>query len=141
MLDWLQIFPRMVWSLSHFEIKKIMIKILYDQHCSICSKEINYYRSIAPKGIFMWCNLHKHNKLLRKYGITYNDALLGLHAIDDKDRIYRGIDAFCLIWNNLKKWRLLSFIIKLPLIYFISKIFYSYFAQWRFNKMKYCKVS
>ena len=118
-----------------------MIKILYDQHCSLCLKEINYYKSIAPKGIFMWCNLHKHNKLLHKYGITYNDALLSLHAIDDKDRIYRGIDAFCLLWNNLKRWRLLSFIIKLPLIYFISKIFYSYFAQWRFNKMKYCKVS
>jgi len=57
----------------------------------------------------MWCNLHKHNKLLRKYGITYNDALLSLHAIDDKDRIYRGIDAFCLIWNNLKKMEIIKF--------------------------------
>jgi predicted DCC family thiol-disulfide oxidoreductase YuxK len=99
----------MVWSLSHFEIKKIMIKILYDQHCSLCSKEINYYRSIAPKGIFMWCNLHKHNKLLRKYGITYNDALLSLHAIDDKEVIYRGVDAFCLNMEQLKRMEIIKF--------------------------------
>lgn len=118
-----------------------MIKILYDQHCSLCLKEINYYKSIAPKGVFLWCNLHTHHELLRKYGITQKDALLSLHAIDGKERLYRGVDAFCLIWNNLKGWRLLGFIIKMPLIYQLSKVFYSYFALWRFNKMKYCRVN
>lgn len=141
MLDWLPIFPRMVWSLSLFNIKQIMIKIFYDQHCSLCSKEINYYKSIAPQGIFLWRNLHTNNTLLRKYGIKHNEALMSLHAIDGKERLYRGIDAFCLIWNNLKGWRVLSFIIKLPIIYPASKILYSYFAQWRFNKMKYCRVN
>ena len=118
-----------------------MIKILYDQHCSLCLKEINYYKSIAPQGVFLWCNLHTHHELLRKYDIAQKDALLSLHAIDGKERLYRGVDAFCLIWNNLKGWRLLGFIIKMPLIYQMSKVFYSYFALWRFNKMKYCRVN
>ena len=131
----------MVWSLSLFKTNKIMIKVLYDQHCSLCSREINYYKSIAPKGVFLWCNLHTHHELLSKYGIVQKDALLSLHAIDGKERLYRGVDAFCLIWNNLKGWRLLSFIIKMPLIYQLSKVFYSYFALWRFKKMKYCEVN
>jgi predicted DCC family thiol-disulfide oxidoreductase YuxK len=131
----------MVWSLSLFNIKQIMIKILYDQQCSLCSKEINYYKSIAPKGIFLWCNLHTNNKLLRKYGIKHNEALMSLHAIDGKEKLYRGIDAFCLIWNNLKGWALLSFVVRMPFIYFLSKMLYSYFALWRFNKMKYCRVN
>jgi predicted DCC family thiol-disulfide oxidoreductase YuxK len=126
---------------SFFKNKKIMIKILYDHHCSLCSKEINYYRSIAPKGIFLSCNLHAHNELLRKYKITHKEALLSLHAIDTKEKLYRGVDAFCLIWNHLRGWRLLSFIIKMPLIYTVSKVFYSYFARWRFNKMKYCRTN
>lgn len=130
----------MVWSLSLLKFKN-MIKILYDQHCSLCLKEINYYKSIAPKGVFLWCNLHTHHELLSKYGIAQKDALLSLHAIDGKERLYRGVDAFCLIWNNLKGWRLLGFIIKMPLIYQMSKVFYSYFALWRFNKMKYCRVN
>ena len=118
-----------------------MIKIFYDQHCSLCSKEINYYRSISPKGIFMWCNLHTNNKLLRKYGITLKDSLLSLHAIDEKKRLFKGIDAFWLIWNNLRGWRFLSFIIKMPIIYLVSKILYSYFARWRFKKLNYCQVN
>jgi predicted DCC family thiol-disulfide oxidoreductase YuxK len=66
---------------------------------------------------------------------------MSLHAIDGKEKLYSGIDAFCLIWNNLKGWALLSFVVRMPFIYFVSKMLYSYFALWRFNKMKYCRVN
>ncbi len=118
-----------------------MIKILFDNQCSLCSKEINYYKSIAPRGTFLWCNIHTHKQLLNQYRITRIESLMSLHAIDDKNRIYKGIDAFCLIWKNLKGWKLLSLLINLPLIYQSSKIFYKYFAAWRFNKLKYCRVN
>jgi predicted DCC family thiol-disulfide oxidoreductase YuxK len=118
-----------------------MIKILFDNQCNICKKEIQYYRSISPSRIFLWCNLHTNKALLRKYNISYKEALLSLHAIDEKDRLHKGIDAFCLIWKHLKGWKFLRLIIKMPIIYPTSKILYKFFALWRFNKLNYCRVS
>lgn len=117
-----------------------MIKILFDNRCSLCKREINYYKSISPKGIFHWCDLHKNNALLYKYKITRQDALLSLHAIDEKKILYKGVDAFCIIWRELKWWNILSIVVKMPIIYRISKIFYRHFAAWRFKKLNYCKV-
>ena len=118
-----------------------MIKILFDNQCNICKKEIQYYKSIAPTDIFLWCNLHTNKEILNKYKITYKDALLSLHAIDEKEMLHKGIDAFCLIWKHLRGWRYLSFVIKLPIIYPMSKIAYQYFASWRFNRLNYCRVN
>lgn len=118
-----------------------MIKILFDNQCNICKKEINYYKSIAPTNIFSWCNVHTNKDLLNKYQITYKDALLSLHAIDENEMLHKGIDAFCLIWKYLRGWRFLSLIIRLPIIYSMSKIAYQYFAAWRFKKLHYCRVN
>ena len=118
-----------------------MIKILFDNQCNICKKEIQYYQSISPPKIFLWCNLHTSKTLLRKYKITHKDALLSIHAIDEKEILYKGVDAFCLIWKHLRGWKLLSLIIKMPIIYPTSKILYKYFALWRFNKLNYCRVN
>lgn len=118
-----------------------MIKILFDNQCNICKKEIRYYQSISPPGIFLWCNLHANKELLRKHKITYKDALLSLHAIDEKESLHKGVDAFCLIWKYLRGWRLLSLIIRMPIIYSTSKILYKSFALWRFNKLKYCRIN
>jgi predicted DCC family thiol-disulfide oxidoreductase YuxK len=118
-----------------------MIKILFDNQCNICRKEIQYYKSIAPSGVFLWCNLHAHEEILYKYQITYKDALLSLHAIDENEIMHIGVDAFCLIWKHLRGWRFLSLIIRLPIIYSVSKIAYKYFALWRFKKLHYCRVN
>ncbi len=79
-----------------------MIKILFDNQCNICKKEIQYYQSISPPRTFLWCNLHTNKALLRKYKITHKDALLSLHAIDEKESLHKGVDAFCLIWKHLR---------------------------------------
>lgn len=118
-----------------------MIKILFDNQCNICKKEIRYYQSISPSEVFLWCDLHKNKTLLRKYKITLKDALLSLHAIDEKECIYKGVDAFCLIWKHLRGWNLISHIIKMPIIYPTSKALYKHFALWRFNKLHYCRVN
>ena len=54
------------------------IKIFFDSKCSICTTEINYYRAIADKNTFIWCDLHNDSKTLRAYGVDYKKALLGI---------------------------------------------------------------
>lgn len=117
-----------------------MIKIFFDDACSLCQKEIHYYKSISPKKKFQWLNIHENNALLKRFNISQNEALLSLHAIDEKQRIYKGMDAFSLIWRELKGWRWLSILVNIPLISPLCKILYKLFAYWRFNKLNYCKV-
>jgi len=117
------------------------IIIFFDSKCSICSKEINFYRSIAPKNTFLWCDLHSDSSLLKDYALDYKEALLMLHAMDEKEMVYIGIDAFALIWRNIPRFYLLAMIIKTPLIYQLSKFGYRYFAEWRFKRMGYCKTN
>jgi len=114
------------------------IKIFYDSKCSICSQEINFYRSIAPKNTFVWFDLHSDSSSLKDYGLDYKEALLMLHAIDEKEIVYVGVDAFALIWRNIPRFNLLGIMIKTPLIYQLSKFGYRYFAEWRFKRMRYC---
>ena len=118
-----------------------MIKILFDNHCSLCRREINYYKSIAPKGKFLWCDLHRNSSLLCKYKISQNEALLSLHAIDENKKLHKGIDAFCVIWNEIQGWRLISLIVKAPIIYSLSKKLYAHFTIWRVNKLNYCELN
>ena len=115
------------------------IKIFFDSKCSICTREINYYRAIADKDTFIWCDLHNDSKTLRAYGVDYKKALLMLHAIDEKGMIHIGIDAFCLIWGNIPRFNLLAKIIKAPGLYQLLSIAYRYFANWRFRRLNYCQ--
>lgn len=117
-----------------------MITIYYDGKCGLCSKEIDHYRSIAQAGIFDWKEVHKAQDELAAYGISLADGLRLLHAQDDQGEFHKGVDAFILIWKQLKRWRLLGFIIGLPILYPLSNIAYKAFANWRFNRLDHCKL-
>ena len=117
------------------------IIIFYDSKCSICTKEINYYRSITSEQTFIWSDLHSDTKLLKEYRLDFSQALLMLHAIDENGRVHIGVDAFILIWRNIPRFKLLAKVIKAPGIYQLSNIGYRYFANWRFRRLNYCIVT
>lgn len=117
-----------------------MITIIFDNHCSTCSKEIGYYKSIISNNKFLWCDLHEESELLKHFGISRKEALMALHAIDDKGGIYKGVDAFIIIWQELSYWKILAFAIKLPVINQIAKFLYKRFAVWRYNRLSYCDI-
>jgi len=75
-----------------------LTKVFYDGKCGLCSKEINYYKRIAPKNIFEWHDIATNPKILREINVSQYDALMYLHAIDQKSNLKIGVDAFILIW-------------------------------------------
>ena len=97
-----------------------LIQIFYDGKCGLCSKEIDYYKKVSPKNIFKWNDIANNPKELKQIGVSQYDALMYLHALDKNKNPKIGVDAFILIWDQLKFWNLLSFVIKLPLIYQIQ---------------------
>lgn len=120
---------------------KNMITVFFDGKCGLCSKEINYYRKIAPDGIFIWQDITKSADDLKASGISLSQGLRLLHAKDIDGKFYVGVDAFILIWKQLKRWRLLAIFVSLPIIKQIINFAYKIFANWRFKRLKHCQLA
>ena len=117
-----------------------LTKVFYDGKCGLCSKEINYYKKIAPKNIFEWYDIATKPDDLKYIKVSQYDALMFLHAIDQNDNLRIGVDAFILIWSKLKFWNILSIFVSLPIIYSLSKLTYNLFASYRFKKLSHCQM-
>ena len=117
------------------------IKVFYDGKCGLCSKEINYYKKIAPKNTFDWYDIATNQNDLKHINVSQYDALMYLHVLDKQSKLNIGVDAFISIWSQLKFWNLLSILIKAPLIYSLAKFMYKKFAGYRFKKLAHCQIA
>jgi predicted DCC family thiol-disulfide oxidoreductase YuxK len=118
-----------------------MITVFYDGKCGLCSKEINHYRNVAQAGIFNWQDITESAEELKKEGISLSEGLKLLHAKDNNGKVHVGVDAFILIWKQLKRWRVLAFLVGLPIIRQIANTAYRAFASWRFQKLHHCQLA
>lgn len=118
-----------------------MITVFYDGKCGLCSKEINHYRKIAPSNIFNWQDITESAYELNQEGITLAEGLRLLHAKYNSGQIHVGVDAFILIWKQLSRWRVLAFLVGLPIIRHIANAAYRAFANWRFKKLEHCQLA
>ncbi|MGI9363701.1 MAG: thiol-disulfide oxidoreductase DCC family protein [Rhizobiaceae bacterium] len=118
-----------------------MITVFYDGKCGLCSKEIKHYRKIAPTGVFNWQDITASSQDLKKEGIALSEGLRLLHAKDSDGHLHIGVDAFILIWRQLKNWRLLATIAALPGIRQVANVGYRLFANWRFQRLDHCQLA
>ena len=119
---------------------KQKIIVFYDGKCSLCSKEINYYKKIAPNNIFNWQDITVSDKLLKKEGLSLTEGLRFLHIKDTNNNILNGVDSFIIIWQQLKYWKILAYFVSLPIVKQITNFCYKKFANYRFKKLGYCNL-
>ncbi len=118
-----------------------MITVFYDGKCNLCSKEIFYYKSIADNNKFKWIDITENPEVLKLINVSQAEALMKLHVTDKNNNLYIGVDAFILIWKNLKFWKILSFLVSVPIIKQLSSFAYKKFASYRFSKLSHCQLS
>ncbi len=118
-----------------------MITVFYDGKCGLCSKEIDYYRRIAPAEVFDWRDITQSWDELEEAGVSLVEGLKVLHVMDHQGNLHKGVDAFILIWKQMKLWRVLASIVSLPLFRPIADSVYSLFARWRFKSLKHCQMA
>ena len=82
------------------------IIVLFDGKCGICSKEIAFYKKIAPSDQFIWEDVNAINSK-EKYNIELISALKHLHVIDN-EKVLIGVDAFARIWKNIKYFKYIT---------------------------------
>ena len=119
----------------------LMIEVFFDGKCGLCSKEIAYYQSIAPSGIFAWMDIATDSSPLVAYQISQADALRRLHVRDDAGEWHIGAAAFLVIWQQLRYWRFLAILVGLPMIRQIAAMVYNRFADYRFAKLAHCQIA
>ena len=68
-----------------------MISVFFDGKCGLCSKEIRYYRKIAPSGVFVWHDVATDPSPLDGIAVTQGDALRRLHATDSPANYIKGL--------------------------------------------------
>ncbi len=118
-----------------------MITVFYDGKCSLCNREIKYYKRIAPDGIFEWIDITVDASSLERLGISYPDGLKLLHVQDESGKIHTGIDGFLTIWQHLNRWKYVGVFINLPIIRSITETLYILFAAWRFRRLDHCQIA
>ncbi len=118
-----------------------MISVFFDGKCNLCSKEINYYQRIAPKNTFNWVDITKTPGELDKFEIKLSDGLRLMHVADSNGNIFTGVDAFIIMWKQIKYWKFLGLFVSLPIVKQIANLLYRYFADWRFNRYEHCLIA
>ncbi len=118
-----------------------MIIVFYDGKCGLCVKEINHYRKIAPAGIFDWQDITESADDLNKEGIHLSVGLKLLHVKDNKGQMHVGVDAFILIWKQLRRWRFLAMVVSIPGIRQLADLSYRIFANGRFKRLAHCQLA
>lgn len=118
-----------------------MITVFYDGKCGLCSREINHYRHIAPKGVFNWQDITESTEQLNQLGVSLAQGLKRLHATDATGRLYIGANAFILIWKQLPRWKFLASLVALPGMRQLAQLAYACFADWKFRHAKHCQLA
>ena len=111
-----------------------MIKVLFNDSCKICSKEINHYISLEPEQI-KWIDINDISLSTEISGKSHRELIRRLHVIENGE-IYSGVRAFIVMWGKIPRYRWISKLVAFPGIYQLSIIIYEIIAYILFLKNK-----
>ena len=99
-------------------------KILFNEKCSICNLEIKHYKKRSDLN-FVNCS-EMGDKYLKK-----------LHIRFENGTEISGVDAFIYVWERTNGYYWIAALIRMPVIYHLSKIAYFFLAYILFWRYKY----
>jgi len=102
------------------------LQIFYDGSCSLCRAKMEYYRRKEHGGRLVFVDISAPEFEPLPYGIPLAVLMYEMHAIDASGTLYRGVDAFRVIWQALPSTRyaLLGFLICLPVVHLAAALVY-----------------
>ena len=108
-------------------------KVFYNNSCSICRFEINHYKKITKN--IDWIDIANEKSALNETNLDSKTLLRRLHMIKN-GKLYSGVNAFIQLWLEIPRYKFLGKLLKKPIIYQISWIFYEILALFLFFKNK-----
>ncbi len=110
------------------------MKVIYDDKCNICNKEIKYYKKLDIKNT-VWIGIHKDKNKLDFSKISKENYLKKMHVIDDNNDLKIGVDAFIALWEKQKYFKYLAIIVRTFPFKQFATLTYNIFAKFRYDRL------
>jgi predicted DCC family thiol-disulfide oxidoreductase YuxK len=110
------------------------LRIFYDGLCSVCATEAERYGRMDREGRLVLVDISSAEFDPASFGITLDEFMYQMHAIDRTGRVYRGVEAFWAIWQAFSASTLLGLLgglITLPVVNPVARLCYRGFARIR----------
>lgn len=75
------------------------LRVLYDGDCSVCAAAVEGYARRAGGEKLILIDINAADFDPDRYGLSLDELLYQLHAIDREENIYRGVAALRAIWQ------------------------------------------
>lgn len=99
---------------------KDQIDVLYNDTCPICSREVDHYAKLSEtQALPIRYSGITNPATLAEWGITAEDAARRFHVRKD-GKIYGGIPAFLILWDDIPQTRWLARVIRVPGIHWVA---------------------
>ena len=109
-----------------------MLKVYYNNNCSVCRIEINHYIRKNTKDI-KWIDITNNKEAEIELNKSARQLLRRLHVMHN-NKVYEGVTAFIILWERLPGYRWLSKLVSLPILYQLFYIAYEIVAIFLYLK-------
>lgn len=116
------------------ESPQFPLRIYYDGACSICAAEIEYYGRRDRASRLTLVDISAAEFDPAPLGLSRDELMYQMHAIDAAGRIYRNVEAFWAIWQAFPGstlYGLLGWLVTQPLLTPLTRLGYRLFARFR----------
>lgn len=109
------------------------LTIFYDGACRVCATQMRHYRQKSHGGRLLFVDISDPGFDPERFGSSRQNFMAQMHVIDGAGVVYRGVDAFPVIWQAFPgfRYRLLARLIGLPGIRSLARSGYVLFARFR----------
>ncbi len=110
------------------------LKVFYDGACSVCGTAVERYGRKDHAGRLILVDISAPDFAPEEHGITLEEFLYEMHAIDRRGKVYKGPESFWAIWQAFPAstlYGLLGVLITLPGVRAIARLAYKGFARIR----------
>ncbi|HEY4744285.1 MAG TPA: DUF393 domain-containing protein [Desulfuromonadaceae bacterium] len=110
------------------------LRIYYDGACSVCATEIERYGRMDREGRLILVDINTPDFDPAPLGITLDELMYQMHAIDRDGTVYRNVEAFWAIWQAFPASTLLGLLgalVTLPVVNPVARLCYRGFARIR----------
>lgn len=115
---WARLFDRKKKSLK-------IVKFYYDKECPLCNRTMIVLNHFDTNGHIEFLTVQKDAQNQPALKDISTDVLLdNIYAVDNKGKIYIGLDTYIRVFNTIWYLKPISWILKLPGIYDIGKKIY-----------------
>ena len=116
------------------ETPRFPLRIFYDGACIVCATEVEHYGRSDHAGRLLLVDISIPEFDPTPLGISRDELMYQMHAIDADGRVYRNVEAFWAIWQAFPTatvYGLLGRLVTQPLLNPLARLGYRIFARLR----------